>query len=441
MNTETIRIDDLPLGKFHYKVIALTFGAHLTDGYILGLIGIAFTLLTPAMALDSFWQGVIGSSVLLGLFFGSMLAGVISDRFGRQKIFLFSFVIIVLGSFLQYFAMTPLTLALCRVFIGIGIGGDYSVGHALLAEFCPKKHRGAILGSFSVIWTLGYVAATFIGTAMIKADLGPDTWRLMLASSLVPALIVLIARRGFPESPRWLMNKGREKESAEVLKRHLGEHVILGDETIDHSHSGFRALFTRKYIKRTVFNCLFFVCIVIPYFAIYTFLPMILGIMNLSEGFGTELMLNVMLILGALLGIWCTIRFTRRGFLIGAFAILTAVLFVFSILSSDRHVLLIMLFALFTLTLSAVSNLVGVFPAESFPTEVRSSGIGFATAISRLGSAISTFLLPVFLSDYGVNTTMLIMAVVLLVGTVVSVLWAPETKTLSLAQAGKVVAA
>jgi putative MFS transporter len=438
MNAETIRIDDLPLGKFHYRIIALTFGAHLTDGYILGLIGIAFTLLTPAMGLDSFWQGVIGSSVLLGLFFGSMLAGVISDHFGRQKIFLFSFVIIVLGSFLQYFAATPLTLTLCRIFIGIGIGGDYSVGHALLAEFCPRKNRGAILGSFSVIWTFGYVAATFVGAAMIKAELGPDTWRMMLASSLIPALIVLVARRGFPESPRWLMNKGREKESEAVLKKHLGDNVILGDEEIDASNSGFKALFARKYIKRTIFNCLFFVCIVIPYFAIYTFLPMILGIMNLSEGFGTELILNVMLILGALLGIWCTIRFTRRGFLIGAFSILTVVLFLFSVLSSDMHMLLIALFALFTLTLSAVSNLVGVFPAESFPTEVRSSGIGFATAISRLGSAISTFLLPVFLRDYGLSTTMLILAGVLLVGTIISILWAPETKSLTLAQAGKV---
>jgi putative MFS transporter len=113
-------------------------------------------------------------------------------------------------------------------------------------------------------------------------------------------------------------------------------------------------------------------------------------------------------------------------------------LFVLAVLPGNQHVLLIALFALFTLVLSAVSNLVGVFPAESFPTEVRSSGIGFATSISRLGSAMSTFLLPTFMRDYGVNTTMLILTAILLVGTIVSAMWAPETKSLTLAQAAKV---
>ena len=71
MSGQTVKIDDLPIGKFHIKIAGLTFGAHFTDGYILGLIGIAFTLINPQMQLDPFWQGLIGSSALLGLFFGS----------------------------------------------------------------------------------------------------------------------------------------------------------------------------------------------------------------------------------------------------------------------------------------------------------------------------------------------------------------------------------
>ena len=85
---------------------------------------------------------------------------------------------------------------------------------------------------------------------------------------------------------------------------------------------GYGVLFSREYRKRTAFNCLFFVCIVMPYFAIYTFLPSILQKMGLSQGFGTELLLNLLLIVGALIGIWCTVKFSRRGFLINAFIIL-----------------------------------------------------------------------------------------------------------------------
>ncbi|AVK82342.1 hypothetical protein C3943_01690 [Lysinibacillus sp. B2A1] len=85
-----------------------------------------------------------------------------------------------------------------------------------------------------------------------------------------------------------------------------------------------------------------------------------------------------------------------------------------------------------------VSNLVGIFPAESFPTDIRSSGVGFATAISRLGSAASTFLLPMSMANLGVQNTMLCLTGILVIGTIVSIAWAPETKALSLSDASNV---
>ncbi|WP_087694401.1 MFS transporter, partial [Pseudomonas sp. PE-S1G-1] len=368
MSTQPIKIDDLPIGRFHLKIAGLTFGAHFTDGYILGLIGIAFTLLSPQMQLDAFWQGLIGASALIGLFMGSLFFGWISDTLGRQKIFLVSFVLITVASVMQFYAETAMGLFLCRVLIGIGLGGDFSVGHAMLAEFSPRKHRGVLLGSFSVVWTVGYVAATFVGTAMLS--LGDDAWRWMLASSAIPAGLILIARIGTPESPRWLVNQGRIAEARAIVKKHLGEHVVLDEEPSTQTRSGYGVLFSREYRKRTAFNCLFFVCIVMPYFAIYTFLPSILQKMGLAEGFGTELMLNLLLIIGALIGIWCTVKFSRRGFLINSFIILAAALFLLAVLPGSMAWLMVLTFGVFTLVLSAVSNLVGVFPAESFPTEV-----------------------------------------------------------------------
>lgn len=436
MSAQPIKIDDLPIGRFHIKIAALTFGAHFTDGYILGLIGIAFTLLSPQMHLDPFWQGLIGSSALIGLFLGSLFFGRISDIVGRQKIFLVSFVLITVASVMQFYVQTAMQLFLCRVLIGIGLGGDFSVGHAMLAEFSPRKHRGVLLGSFSVIWTVGYVASTFVGTAMLS--LGDDAWRWMLASSAVPAFLILIARIGTPESPRWLVNRGRIEQARAIVRKHLGENVVLDEQASGQHGGGYGVLFSREYRKRTAFNCLFFVCIVMPYFAIYTFLPTILQKMGLADGFGTELMLNVLLIVGALIGIGCTIKFSRRGFLINSFVVLAIALFVLAVLPNSAAFLMVLVFGIFTLVLSAVSNLVGVFPAESFPTEVRASGIGLATAVSRLGSAISTFLLPVSVAGIGLNSTMAILAAILAIGALLSYAWAPETKSLSLTDACKV---
>src|SRR5471030_3475951 len=258
-----VSMDDIPLNAFHIKMAGLTFGAHLTDGYVLGMIGFALVQLTPQMGLTPVLEGMIGSSALIGLFIGSLLLGWLSDHIGRQKIFSCSFIIITLASLGQFFAQTPEQLFWLRVLVGIGLGGDYSVGHTMLAEFSPRKHRGVLLGSFSVIWTLGYVSATFVGHRM--ADFGPDAWRWLLASSALPAVMIMLLRIGTPESPRWLVNKGRIAEARAIVKKHLGEHVVLDEEPSTQTRSGYGVLFSREYRKRTAFNCLFFVCIVMPY--------------------------------------------------------------------------------------------------------------------------------------------------------------------------------
>ena len=425
----SVKLDDVPLNRFHVKIAGLTFGVHLTEGYTLGTIGYALAALGKQMPLDAFWMGMIGSSALIGIFFGSLVFGWLSDRMGRQKIFLTSFVIISAAAFAQFFVSSPLELCVLRVLIGFGMGGDFTVGHAILAEFSPRKQRGALLGSFSVIWTVGYVAANVLGLYFSEAS--PDAWRWLLASAGLPAVIVLLLRIGTPESPRWLLGKGRESEARAIVARHFGPHVVLDGSAEPHANHGFARLFRRDLIRRTIFNCAFFVCLVIPYFAIYTFLPTI----GLAEGFGADLLLNALLVLGAVIGIWLTIRLSRRGFLIGSFAVTCASLVALAVLPSSVGVAMIVAFAIFTLTMSAFSNLVGVFPPECFPTEVRTCGVGLAIACSRLGSAIGTFLLPVGIATLGFHATMFALAGVLLVGMIVSIAWAPETKHLTLEEA------
>jgi putative MFS transporter len=435
-DANTVSLDDVPLNAFHIKIAGLTFGAHFTEGYALGTIGYALATLNRQMPLDAFWQGMIGSSALMGIFVGSLIFGWLSDRMGRQRIFLLSFLIITLAAFAQFYVSSPAMLCALRVLIGFGMGGDFAVGHAILAEFSPRRHRGTLLGSFSVIWTIGYVVANVLG--LYYADASPDAWRWLLASAGVPALVVLFMRIGTPESPRWLHGKGRVEEAKAVVLKYFGPNVTLDGAHDEHAHStrgGFARLFQRDLIRRTVFNCAFFVCLVIPYFAIYTFLPSILKAIHLDNGSGADFLLNGFLVVGALLGIWLTIALSRRAFLIGSFAVTCVSLFALAVLPESAALWMIVAFAVFTLTMSAFSNLVGVFPPECFPTEVRACGVGLAIACSRLGSAVGTFLLPLGIAQLGFHSTMLALSAVLLVGMIVSIAWAPETKHLTLNQA------
>ncbi len=435
LTSQQIRMDDVPLNRFHLKIAGLTFGAHFTDGYVLGVIGFALAQIKPQMGISAFWEGMLGSSALIGLFIGSLALGWIADHIGRQKIFCFSFVVITLASALQFFATTPEQLFLLRVMVGIGLGGDFSVGHTMLAEFSPRKHRGVLLGSFSVIWTFGYVAAGFAGHFLTA--MGPDAWRWLLSSSAVPAFIILIMRIGTPESPRWLLGKGRREQAMAIVHRYFGPNVMLVGEAPTLSKPRLMSLFGPLYRRRTAFNSLFFVCLVIPYFAIYTFLPSILQVMGLDQNFSTDLLLNGLLIVGALLGIVLTMCCSRRGFLIGAFVFLAACLILLSLIPASQTAWLIALFAAFTWLCRRSAIWSAFSRRKASRRKCDSMGVGFATSMSRLGSAIGTGLLPLAIVHYGMPATTGILAVILIIGALVSIAWAPETKGLTLVDASQ----
>jgi MFS transporter, putative metabolite transport protein len=434
LNEQTFKMDDAPLNKFHLKITAFTFGANFSDGYALGIIGIALTLLSPEMNLSPLWEGLIGSSALIGLFFGSLVLGGLSDRIGRQKIFLTNFLVITIASVLQFFINDPAILFMLRLLIGFALGGDFAVGSTLLAEFAPRKYRGFLLAFLNVMWTVGYVSSTLVGYYLEKT--GPESWRWMLVSSAIPAFIVLLLRIGTPESPGWLISKGRIEEARQIVKKYIGSNAEINilDFSAETS-GGFKALFTKKMWRRTAFGGIFYACQVLPYYAIYTFLPIILNNMGFTETFLANLFLNLFLLIGTVAGLWFMEKFTRRGFTIYTFAILTISSLLLSITHHSSQFLAMTFFVIFTFVMSSATNLELVYPAELFPTEIRGTGVGVVTAISRIGAAIGTFLLPISVNSFGMTTSMIAMSVILLIGTIVSIAWAPETKSLGLNEA------
>lgn len=207
--------------------------------------------------------------------------------------------------------------------------------------------------------------------------------RWLLASAALPALLITLLRWGTPESPRWLLRRGRFAEAHAIVHRYFGPHVLLGDEVATATHKHIKTLFSSRYWRRTAFNSVFFVCLVIPWFVIYTRLPTIAQTIGLEDALTASLMLNALLIVGALLGLVLTHLLAHRKFCWEVFAAGGNAgsdgLFAF------RQFINAAAFVLFSTTISAVSNLVGILPAESFPTDIRSLGVGFATAMSRLG--------------------------------------------------------
>jgi putative MFS transporter len=190
---------------------------------------------------------------------------------------------------------------------------------------------------------------------------------------------------------------------------------------------GAAALLHGPNLKRLVFLAIFWSCNVAPYFAIFTFAPTVLKALELTDPAVGTITVNAFAAVGAVAGMLSIERIGRRKQAIVPFWIMAAALAVVGLWAGAPGWVLVACFAAFSFFNALSGNLTAVYPIEILPTAVRSSGVGVATAVSRIGAAVGTFLLPVGIAAIGTGACMLIAAAVCVVGAVVSQLMAPET--------------
>lgn len=332
---------------------------------------------------------------------------------------------------MQFLIDLPLQLLVLRFVIGILLGTDYVVSKAQLAEFAPRRFRGRLLGTLSIAWVSGYVCAYITGYALNIHS--PDAWRWMLLSSALPTFAILPLRLTIPESPLWLIDHGFRERARHVVDNSIGLDIFLPAKSeITGGHWLQWQLFSREWRRHTVVACVFFTCLVIPYFALGTFIPTVMSALHVGGNYRAGLIYNILLLIGAVLGLSIVDHITRRSFLISSFVITASAMLILSLWTEPPSTVTILVFGVFAAALSAASNLVYTYLPELFPTELRASGIGLAIATSRIGSAVSTFWLPILVTDVGIRVVFAGCVGVLALGGWVCTVFAPETKNVQL---------
>lgn len=197
-------------------VIAATGG--LLFGFDTGVISGAIPFLQKYFSIDENKIETITTAVLVGAILGALLGGRLTDLLGRKKVILFSAVIFVVGAVWSGMAATPESLMIARLVLGTAIGVSSFAVPLYIAEIAPAKKRGALVSMFQLLITVG-ILASYLSDLVIANELYPECWRMMFYVGVIPAAILLLGMFFLPETPRWLMQKGREAESRAILER------------------------------------------------------------------------------------------------------------------------------------------------------------------------------------------------------------------------------
>jgi putative MFS transporter len=423
---ETDTTDERRQRRFLRRVTLATACGEGLDGYDLGIISVVLLSISRDLHTSTVWAGLIGASSLIGIFFGGPLFGRVTDRFGRRRPFLINIVCFVLLGVTQAFVQNVEQLFVVRVLLGMAIGAEYAIGAPMLAEFSPAERRGRLSAWLIASWYVGFLVSVLTG--YLLQDAFGVGWRWIMASCAVPAVLTLILRSGIPESPRWLMSRGRRREARTVALDHVGDDEHFDREIAPEpaARGGIRDLLSPAYRGRTLLVCAFWACNVAPYFAIVTFAPRVFGALGLAEK-GATIATNAMAVVGAVTGAVIMDRLGRRAMLIVPFWISATALAIVGVWPTGPVAIVIACFVTFGFFNALGGTLTGPYPSELFPTELRTTAVGVAAAASRIGAAIGTFLLPIGLDTIGVGPSMLIGASFCVLGAAISQRWAPET--------------
>ena len=422
-------IEHVPFGAFHGRLAVYANGGLFCDGYILSSFGLALTSLQRQIAMTPTLEGVVAAAPLAGIFLGGLIFGYVTDLVGRKFMFLADLLVFVVASLLLGLANNAVELVVLRLVLGIAIGADYAIAAALIGEFTPLRQRGAALASMQVAWFVGALAAFIVGALLQGA--GADAWRWILASSVLPAALALLLRRTAPESPRWLASKGRHEEARAALAQALGPDVAP-DELGDVAPTRFGRVFEGRYGPLIAFVGIMWLLQVTPFFAIYTFEPQVLDALHLSNAASviSSVVITGFFLAGSIVGMNLVESWGRRPLAIVSFAA-SAVAFL-ALAMVQGAVPIALAFIFYAIAMGPAFGLELVYPAECFPTEVRATAAGIATAISRIGAAAGTFALPIGLARFGASWVMWVSCALSVLGVLISWRWAPETKRMTL---------
>jgi MFS transporter, PHS family, inorganic phosphate transporter len=441
-------LDESGISRFQLKIMFISGMGFFTDAYDLFVIGIVVYLIKPEWHLTTGQISWLNSATLIASAFGAILFGRIADMLGRKRIYGYEVLILAIGAIASAFSPNLVFLLVCRVILGIGIGGDYPVSATIMSEYSGKRDRGKMVGLVFAMQGLGLVVGPLIAAGLLASGMSNDlTWRILLGIGAIPGLAVFYLRRQIHETPRFALAGGAVQEAQAAITAAMGMSApeAAQDLKVTPPQSvleGFKDLMRNpRMLKWLIGTSAAWALMDFCYYGNSISTPEILSLLkpHAAELHNVLIQLAIFAVF-ALPGYFVAIalmdRTGRRAIQILGFVMMALAFLAIGLIPGVTKAVVpfVLLYGVsYFFTEFGPNTTTFVYPAEIFPVEVRTTGHGISAGAGKVGAFIGAYMFPVFLaSSLGMRGAMVIAGVVALLGAVVTAWLLPEPKGRSL---------
>ncbi len=441
------RLDRLPMTSFQHGMFIVIALAWLFDSIDLGMMTFLLAPVREYFELSAAASGFVASSSFIGMFIGAALSGMLGDRFGRRIIFQWSIVIWSLGSIICAMSPNVTMFVIFRFVVGFGMGAEYPIAQSMVSEMIPSHNRGKYLALLEGFWPLGFILAGIVAYFVLPIG----GWRWVLVIQGIPGFYILWLRRKLPESPRWYEIKGRYDEAEAIVaefERKVEEitgkplpPVDLEVQSIVVEKTSFvdsfKELWSKPFFKRTVMVWVLWFFYLFGYYGITTWVSALMVDKGFSITSSTlyTILISLAAIPGFALASVLIEKWGRKPTLI--FYIIGASITAYFYGSTADFVTMIAWGLAMQFFLFGTWSCLYAYSPELYPTRIRATGCGFASAIGRLGSLLAPSIAGVLV---GLNTGLDVysLGIIAFVVAILAVLiLGPETKGKTLEEISK----
>lgn len=387
-------VDEAKFKPFHLKIVLWCVFVVIFDGYDLAINGVALPLLMQEWNMTAVQAGMLASTALAGMMFGAMLFGMLADKIGRKNVILICVTLFSGFTFWGGFASSPTEFGILRFIAGLGIGGVLPNLVALTSEYAPQKMRSTLVTTMFSGYAVGGIMAALLG-AWFTPSFG---WEIMFYIAGIPLLMLPILYLYLPESLTFLVKKQQNEKASKIVQQISPEQNVTASTqfVLNEVHApdaSIAALFKQgRSMSTLLFWCCFFMCLLMVY-ALGSWLPKLM--MAAGYSLGNSLMflmaMNIGAVVGTIGGGILADRFHLKPVIIGMF-LLGAVSLVGLGFNSPRAVIYLLVAAAGASAIGS-SILLYSFVAQYYPLAIRSTGIGCASAVGRVGAIVGPIII------------------------------------------------